>query len=106
MAPGDADWSRYMRFLENHMLRSRERRALVLERGFGPTIRHRQQLHTVTAGETVRAAILTDSAFARGITAMVAMVNPGYRAFPTDGIEDALAHLGIEPARAPEFRAA
>ena len=101
----EQDWNEYMRFIERLKKGRRELRALVLERGFGPTLRQRQQLQAATSDVAVRASILTNSAFARGITVMVALVKPGYKAFAIDAIDGALAHLGIAPEQGPEFAA-
>ena len=105
MSPADGDWTEYLRFVERHKSPGRVLRALVLERGYGPTIRQRQALHAATAGVSVRVAILTNSAFARGVAVMVALVNPGYKAFPFERLHEALAHLEIGREEAGAFEA-
>jgi hypothetical protein len=105
MSPGETDWTDYLQFVERHKTPGGVLRALVLERGFGPTIRQRQTLHAATAGVSVRVAILTNSAFARGVTVMVALVNPGYKAFPLERLQDALAYLAVGRDESAEFEA-
>jgi hypothetical protein len=104
MSPSDADWTEYMRFIDAHQVVGREMRGLILERGFGPTIRQRQQLQAATSKVKVRVAILTNSVFARGITVMVALVKPGYKAFAFDAIDDALRYLRVGAEDAPAFK--
>lgn len=104
MSPSDGDWSEYMRFVERHGERVSPTKALVLERGYGPTVRQRQMLQAATAKFTVRVAILTRSPFTRGITVIVALVKPGYKAFHPEAFDDALAHLSIPQDHAEEFR--
>jgi hypothetical protein len=105
ISPSDADWGEYMRFIERYKVPGREIRALVLERGSGPTLRQRQLLQAVTAHSTVRAAIMTNSPFARGITVMVALVKPGYKAFALDAMEQAFAYLGIDAEQGRQLSA-
>jgi hypothetical protein len=103
MSPSDADWAVYMAYLERHLASQRRMRGLVLERGVGPTIRQRAQLEAVTKHVDARVAILTGSAFARGIVVMVAFVRPGYKAFALDALDDAFNYLGFPPPARPEL---
>jgi hypothetical protein len=104
MSPSDGDWATYLRFVRRNAEKDRATRALVLERGYGPTLLQRQMLQAATADIDVRAAIMTQSPFTRGITVMVALVKPGYKAFAADAFDDALEHLRISKEFAPEFR--
>jgi hypothetical protein len=104
MSPSDGDWATYMRFVREAAGKEGATRALVLERGYGPTVLQRQMLQAATASVDVRAAIMTQSPFTRGITVMVALVKPGYKAFAADAFEDALAHLHIPKEHVQEFR--
>lgn len=104
MSPSDGDWATYLRFVRQGAANDGRTRALVLERGYGPTRLQRQMLQESTASLDVLAAIMTQSPFTRGITVMVALVKPGYKAFAADAFEGALAHLRIPQEHAPEFR--
>ncbi|HVU02822.1 MAG TPA: hypothetical protein VHE30_13775 [Polyangiaceae bacterium] len=97
-SPSDEDWDVYLRFLEAHGVRGPRPRALVLERGFGPTLRQRQMMHAVVGNRDVRAAVLTDATFARGVVRLVALVSPGFRAFPVEDLGGALRHLDVPEA--------
>jgi hypothetical protein len=104
MSPSDGDWATYLRFVRQGAEKDGRTRALALERGYGPTRLQRQMLQDSTASLDVRAAIMTQSPFTRGITVMVAMVKPGYKAFAADAFEAALAHLHLPKEHAQEFR--
>jgi hypothetical protein len=104
MSPSDGDWATYLRFVRRGAEENGATRALVLERVYGPTLLQRQMLQAATATIDVRAAIMTQSPFTRGITVMVALVQPGYKAFAAAAFDDALAHLRIPKEHVQEFR--
>jgi len=100
--PAEADWAEHLRLIGRNRT-PEEMRGLVVDPGPGPNLHQRHLVLSATAGHVVRVAVLTNSAIARGIAAVFAFANPGYKAFPLEKQTEALDFLDIHPSMHAEF---
>jgi hypothetical protein len=104
----DDEWQAYCRDIAHNMAADVAPRALVFSEGGAPDPRQGRQLQAATANvrDKVRVALITGSILARGILNAYALIEPGYRAFAPDRLDDAIAYLGLTAEEAAEIRAA
>jgi hypothetical protein len=103
----DPEWESYIAFIASHVANFPSPRLLVVTAGGAPTPLQRRQLMqaTSTAMPDVRAAILTSSTFVRGIVTAMSILEPQYRAFSPDSMEDALRYLQLPVGHVNEVNA-
>jgi hypothetical protein len=104
-APSDKDWNKYVEFLK--LQKKPETKILVVGKAGTPppSAAQRAKLTSVFGKVGVPTAVLTDSQIARGaVTALNWIFPQKLSAFPTERLEDALAHLGLPVGFAPDIR--
>jgi hypothetical protein len=74
-------------------------RHLVITLGSGPNAAQRQQLSTLPKQDIVAVAVVCHvaSADVRRVISALGWFNPGIKAFPAEGLEDALEYLDVPP---------
>jgi hypothetical protein len=101
--PTDREWSQYLdacRDVETRVGGNLEERggALVITDGSAPSTKQREQLNEFLRGRHCRAAIVTNSFFARGVTTALSWFNRNVRSFAPNRYEQGLRHLRVAPA--------
>ncbi|MBX7194140.1 MAG: hypothetical protein K1X94_18950 [Sandaracinaceae bacterium] len=80
-------------------------RTLSVTEGGAPNSAQREQVNRLLGGRQRPAAVLTNHLSVRGVVTALGWFNPLIRAFPTDGLPEALDYLGVDRARLPVIEA-
>ena len=102
--PSDAEWDRYVDFLEAMGTPGPSARTLAVTAGGAPSSAQRVRLEKRIgeARKGSKLAVVTGSTFARGILNGWALVRPGYRAFAPDKLDEAMRFLDVPAGSVPE----
>jgi hypothetical protein len=95
-APTNLEWQRYVTVAVSTSART-DTRVVVLSRGGSPDGAQRQTLAAALRGRPDPVALLTDKVLARAAVAAMRPFNPSMKAFPTTGLKEACAFLGLTP---------
>lgn len=107
--PNDDEWEDYLRSHAPFFDRGLGWPFLILTEGGAPTAVQRMKMNDMVAEWTrknpncIRSAIITRSAFVRGVVTAIGWFRPIARAFGPDNLDQALAYLGIPAARLEEI---
>ena len=99
--PSDEEWEEYLTAHAPHFDRGHNMRFLILTEGGAPTAVQRMRMNEMVAEWTkknpdcIRSAIITNSAFVRGVATAISWFRPIARAFSPDHLDQALAYLEI-----------
>ena len=106
-SPSDAEWDRYIDFLEGMQTPGPFARTLAVTAGGAPSSAQRIRLQgrIGEARKGSKLALVTDSTFARGILNSWSLLRPGYRAFAPDKLAEALRFLDVSLAQALDLEA-
>jgi hypothetical protein len=95
--PSDEEWNGYLKDVERHGIDRTQQ--LIVTPGGGPNAAQRGTLNALLAGRSVPVAVMSDSARIRGVVTALSWFNRSIRAFPPNGLHDALAYLEIPATR-------
>jgi hypothetical protein len=105
--PTDAEWDRYLEFLQDKLQSRRiAPRTVVYSQGGGLTPKQRKRLNEISApyAADLKVAVVTKSAMTRSIVTALSWFVKGYRAFSPDDLDAALSFLDLGEATAVEVR--
>lgn len=98
--PSDAEWARYLAFLQQH-----ERACdavFVYSVGGGPNLEQRRARAEATAGRVLVAGVVTPSRVTRAIGVAVSWFNPRVRTFAPGSVNGALSYLKLGPRQSAD----
>jgi hypothetical protein len=96
-SPSETEWANYLAEIERH---GPERIAqLIVTNGGEPTPDQRRRLDDVIAGHVVPVAVVSPSAFQRGIVTALSWFNRRSKAFAPSELREAIAWLEIPATR-------
>lgn len=78
--------------------------ALIHTTGGAPTAPQRKRVYEVLGGRSIRAAIVSDSIFVRGISTAMSWFNASMKVFTSEELDGALEFLGIPATRLDYFQ--
>lgn len=105
--PSAADWEQALDWTRNQLrTATRPIRYLVLTQGGAPNSVQRAAFGKLVKGQAILTAIVTSSAFTRGMVTAMAWFNRNIRPFPEDDIDSAFLYLGVPPTDFEKFRQA
>ena len=93
-APFDHEWDEYLNQVRLVVATGRPR-AIAITEGGAPTLSQRSQLNQILRGTGAIGAVVSDSAFVRGIVTALSWFNRGVRSFAPEEFEFACEHLGL-----------
>ncbi len=108
--PSDEEWDLYLEDSRPYFARGMSMRYLVVTEGGAPTAVQRMRMNEMLAEWTranpnvIRTAIITRSAFVRGVVTALNWFRPIARAFAPEHLNDALAFLEIAPKHLPDVQ--
>lgn len=109
-SPNDDEWDEYLTAHAPYIERGVAMRVLVVTEGGAPTALQRMKMNDLVADwmrrnpDCIRTAIITRSAFVRGVVTAIGWFRPIARAFGPDHLEQALAYLEVPPNYAQEIQ--
>ena len=95
--PRPEEWRNYLSALRPISSRLGEMRFLVFTDGGRPLPDQQRDLSEITAGRSVRTAVVSSSMAVRFVIAMFALVNAGIRGFDSTHHTHAFSYLGLTP---------
>jgi hypothetical protein len=101
--PNEDEWDEYLTACAADFTRNGFMRYLVVSDGGAPSAVQRMRLNenlahwTRTNPDAIRTAVLTKSAFVRGVVTAINWFRPTLRAYSPDNLGDALTYLGVPP---------
>lgn len=106
-AVSDAEWNDFVSTLAAGVAAHLPSRALVVTLGAAPSPAQRVRLEAALGPvkAKVKAAIISDGTFTRGVVNALALFTPGYHAFSPDRLDEAIAYLDVRFDDAEEIRA-
>jgi hypothetical protein len=107
--PNDEDWNAWLEFNMRYLKSGVTLKCLVVTEGGAPSPTQRQLMNKKLSEFSIsdsnyRNAIVTNSAFVRGVVTALSWFHPGYRAFSTDRFDEALDYLEVAVKYRPEIR--
>ncbi len=93
--PSDAEWDAYLDALRAHISEYADRRSLVVTEGGAPSSKQRTRMTELVSDHAAPTAVLTSSPAVMATVGALNLRNAAIRAFPPDGLDAALDHLGL-----------
>jgi hypothetical protein len=107
--PSDEEWAEYLTAHAPLIEKGVSMRVLIVTEGGAPTAVQRMKMNEMVAEwikvnpDCVRSAIITSSAFVRGVVTAISWFRPIARAFSHDHMDQAFSYLEIPPKYIPEI---
>lgn len=95
--PTDEEWLNYLEDVKRHGIDRTMQ--LIATEGGGPTSTQRKILNDLLAGRHVPVAVMSGSTAVRGVVTALSWFNRKIKAFPPEGLADALSYLEIPQSR-------
>jgi hypothetical protein len=100
-APADDEWAAYLEFMKRYLAATAASpRFLVVTAGGAPSPSQRRAMDLISGAftKTTLVAVVTGSTFVRGVLRAFNLVNPRYKGFEPNALDEALHYLEQSPS--------
>lgn len=110
LAPGEEEWEGWMEFCLRAVRPGEVMKVLIVTEGGAPSAAQRQVMneklspYVIENPNALRNAIVTSSAFVRGVVTALSWFHPGHCAFSPANMDDAMAYLEVPVELRAELR--
>jgi hypothetical protein len=110
VAPGDEEWNAWVEYAFRHFSPGSMLKCLIVTEGGAPTPTQRLSMnerlseYLIDNPKALRNAIVTASAFVRGVVTALSWFHPGYCAFSPAHLDDAMQYLDVPDESRTEVR--